>query len=164
MARSEVDLRNGWWTIPAAKAKNGEAHRVPLTMTAIQIIAQALVQGPANSSWVFAGIPIGNVSARAKKAPSHLHAKDAISFDFHRHDLRRTAASGMGRAGVSRDHISRVLNHVDRGSRATLVYDRYDDSAEKVSALTTWEQALTTVLLRAATSSGLQYSPEPGPE
>ena len=38
MERNELDLAGGWWTIPAEKAKNGLAHRVPLTAPAIKIL------------------------------------------------------------------------------------------------------------------------------
>ena len=39
------------------------------------------------------------------------------------HDLRRTAATEMGRLGVSRFIIGKVLNHADRS--VTGIYDRH---------------------------------------
>ncbi len=39
-------------------------------------------------------------------------------------DLRRTAATRMAEASVPRDHIAKVLNHVEGGPAATRVYDR----------------------------------------
>ncbi len=35
----DLDLEDGWWTIPAAVSKNARSHRVPLSGTAIEIIA-----------------------------------------------------------------------------------------------------------------------------
>ena len=52
------------------------------------------------------------------------------------HDLRRTAATGMGRLGVSRFILGRVLNHADRS--VTGIYDRHEYLAEKRRALKTW--------------------------
>ena len=37
---SEID--GGWWNIPTERAKNGKAHRVPLTPLAMEIIGQAI--------------------------------------------------------------------------------------------------------------------------
>jgi integrase len=37
---SEID--GGWWNIPTERAKNGKAHRVPLTPLAMEIIEQAI--------------------------------------------------------------------------------------------------------------------------
>ena len=38
----------------------------------------------------------------------------------------------MAEAGVPRDHIAKVLNHVEGGPAATRVYDRYDYDSENV--------------------------------
>jgi hypothetical protein len=52
----------------------------------------------------------------------------------------------MAAAGVPRDHIAKVLNHVEGGARATRVYDRHSYDAEKRMALEAWDRALTAVL------------------
>ena len=66
---------------------------------------------------------------RAKKAPAAI-AK-VLGLDFRGHDLRRTAATRMAAAGIPRDHIGKVLNHVEGGARATRVYDRHSYDPEK---------------------------------
>jgi uncharacterized protein (DUF433 family) len=38
MRWADVDLDNGWWSIPGAVAKNTKAHRVPLTKPAVEIL------------------------------------------------------------------------------------------------------------------------------
>jgi len=52
----------------------------------------------------------------------------------------------MAEAGASRDTISKVLNHVDRGPRSTRVYDVYAYDAEKQVALEAWERRLLGIL------------------
>jgi hypothetical protein len=47
---------------------------------------------------------------------------------------------------VPRHHISAVLNHVEGGSRATRVYDRYSYDAEKRIALETWARKLHSIV------------------
>ena len=34
----EIDLKAGWWTIRATRAKNGLAHRVPLSPQAVRVL------------------------------------------------------------------------------------------------------------------------------
>ena len=52
----------------------------------------------------------------------------------------------MAEAGVPRQHISAVLNHVEGGPTATRVYDRYSYDAEKRAALETWAKELSRIL------------------
>lgn len=133
-----------WWTIPEAFSKNREAHRVPLTSGVLAILRECAALAPENNRWVFAGLAGGSVAARAKRAAAAF--SKALGFAFHRHDLRRTAASEMAAAGIPRDTIAKVLNHVDRGARMTAVYDRYSYDPEKRVALETWARRLQAIL------------------
>jgi integrase len=59
------------------------------------------------------------------------------------HDLRRTAASGMARAGVAPHVVEKVLNHVSGTiSGVALVYNRYGYNKEKRVALDGWGSML----------------------
>jgi integrase len=64
---------------------------------------------------------------RAKKAPAAIAAVPRI--DFRGHDLRRTAATFMAAAGIPREHIGHVLNHVEGGAKATRVFTSVDAPA-----------------------------------
>jgi integrase len=106
----------------------------------------------------------GNVAARGRKAAAFLSRGDAhlnnrrartrrrgryqpgLTFELRGHDIRRTASTNMTKAGVPRDDVSKVLNHVDRGARATRVYDRYEYDREKRAALETWARRLQEIL------------------
>jgi integrase len=75
---------------------------------------------------------------------SFYHPKGALDelagvADWTLHDLRRTAASGMARLGVSLVVIEKVLNHVS-GSLAGIVgvYQRHEFADEKRAALQQW--------------------------
>ena len=59
------------------------------------------------------------------------------------HDLRTTAATGMGRLGIARFTISRVLGHADAG--VTGIYDRYTYLPEKRHALNIWAHHVETL-------------------
>ena len=59
------------------------------------------------------------------------------------HDLRRTAATGMAKLGVSRFIIERVLNHADRS--VTAKYDLHEYAEEKQDSLTIWAEYLYSI-------------------
>ena len=52
----------------------------------------------------------------------------------------------MAREGISRGTLSQVMNHVDGGPRATVVYDRYNYDTEKRKALETWGRCLDAMI------------------
>jgi integrase len=124
------------WTIPASKAKNGFAHRVPLSTLALDLLAQVRA-GAGDSRWLFP-------SRRGDKPITPLainHGlrsnRTAIGIrDVTPHDLRRTAASGMTSIGLSRLVVSKILNHAEIG--VTAVYDRHSYDVEKREALNAW--------------------------
>ena len=145
MRWADVDLESGWWTIPATVAKNELAHRVPLTKPVIEILQRRRDIGRENAKVVFENRRgTGSIAHRAKKAASILCR--GLSFEFRAHDLRRTASTGMAEAGVHRDHIAKVLNHVEGGPAATRIYDRYAYDKEKRDALERWARRLRAIV------------------
>lgn len=145
----------GWWTIPGEHTKNGQPHRVPLTADVIALIREQAREDRERGEYVFTAMGTGSVMDRAKKAPSKIAA--LLGFEFRGHDLRRTAATKMAEAGVPRDHIAKVLNHVEGGPRATKVYDRYAYDAEKRDALETWARRLGSILAHTAPQKVLVF-------
>jgi integrase len=145
MRWSDLDLESAWWVIPASVAKNGQPHRVPLLPEAIGILKTRQQRSGDGSRFVFENRSgAGSIAHRAKKAASILSR--SLDFAFRAHDLRRTVATRMAETGVSRDHIARVLNHVEGGPAATRVYDRYSYDAEKRAALERWSRRLAAIL------------------
>ena len=145
MRWADLDVDGGWWTIPAEHTKNGQAHRVPLTSDVLDLIrAQKPDEDDERSEYVFAGAGGASVLHRTKKAPAAIAG--VLNIDFRGHDLRRTAATFMASAGIAREHIGHVLNHVEGGARATRVYDRYVYDREKQVALETWGRTLKSIV------------------
>lgn len=58
----------------------------------------------------------------------------------------RATTTSFPEAGVPRDHIAKVLNHVEGGPAATRVYDRYAYDAEKREALERWARRLLAII------------------
>jgi len=144
---TKVDRRRVW-TIPADVAKNGRAHSVPLSAAAVAILARRRRAVDRAVAWVFPNdLNRGAATDRAKKV--HLSTFLAGAEDVRGHDLRRTAASGLARLGVSRETIAHVLNHVDRGPKSTKVYDRFDRLPEKRRALDAWARNVDRIVTGA---------------
>lgn len=77
-AWAEIDLKTGWWVIPADRSKNGLAHRVPLSPPAVKVLKQLAEERDRRaenekedpSPWVF--------PSPYKALPHIAHAQKAI--------------------------------------------------------------------------------------
>jgi integrase len=156
----DLDLDKGWWTLPGSHVKNGRPHQVFLADDAAEILKnlkawyerrlveinegrkKKRLEPKELSELVFPSPRAEKPVAWIQKAAQRIRARADI--DFRPHDLRRTAATGMAAAGVSRDVVKKVLNHTERDVTAT--YLRYDYDAEKRKALTSWGRALKRIL------------------
>ncbi|MFC5387572.1 tyrosine-type recombinase/integrase [Aquamicrobium segne] len=160
MAVAELDLSKAVWTIPAARAKNGREHSVPLSDMAIAIIREQMAavaalaerKGYPPSPHVFPGVrTTGSLTAAAVAQAIGKHRKNKTLpgiADWTCHDLRRTAATHMEEIGISPFVIGHVLNHVSatKASITSRVYARYDYGKEKREALDLWADRLAGII------------------
>jgi integrase len=131
MRWADIDESERIWTLPSEMTKAARAHVVPLSPLALEILAEAkemanqLFAKPENAkvpAYIFTtrgDRPISGYSkAKARldrvvaAARSEAGLTDLEPWTIH--DLRRTVGTGLGKLGVSRFIISRVLNHADR--------------------------------------------------
>ncbi len=106
MKWADVDFTGKVWEIPAADMKAANEHVVPLSPQVIKLLKERRKAVSEGSTYVLEG-------GRSRR--QRLGVTEAIGLeDFTPHDLRRTAATGMARAGVQRFIVARVLGHVDR--------------------------------------------------
>jgi integrase len=132
----EVDLDKALWTIPGERAKNGEPHVVPLS-EAMQDLLRDL-------PWFAGGDYVFTAGDGAKPYANVIKPKKRIERDsgvkgWTLHDLRRTAASGMGDLGIAGETIARVLNHAEgQIAGITARYNRADQTDAKRRALEAW--------------------------
>jgi integrase len=146
MRWSDVDFDTKLWTLPAEATKPGRTHVVALAPLAIDILKT--LPRIARSSCVFTSngnAPISGFSkAKIRLDEAMAKADDGQAVEpFTIHDLRRTAATEMGRLGISQFVVGKVLNHADRS--VTGIYNRYDYINEKRHALDTWAAYLTSL-------------------
>ena len=147
MVWTELDLKEGVWTIPGERSKNGKSHRVPLAPPVLVLLNDlreredgrlAKMKKPPKHPQVF-------VLRQARGMRQQREAAATFKLtDFRGHDLRRTAASLMTGSGTSRLVVSKILNHAEGG--VTSVYDRHSYDSEKRVALDSWARTLTQIL------------------
>lgn len=132
MRRSELG-DDGIWTIDGSRTKNHRTHVVYLSQMARDILASVKTTG--DIVFTTTGkTPVSGWSSIKRRLD------DAMNIPAWRlHDLRRTAAVGMQRLGISLPVIERTLNHVS-GSFSGIVgnYQVYDFGPEKKAALERW--------------------------
>jgi integrase len=163
---SEFDLEKRIWTIPPKRIKTvGKRdadedvfeHLVPLTDMAVEIISElrVLAKGrpfvlPSKHSKQKPDAPVSEKALSRALKNCHVEPTDkkgATLFGlptFTPNDLRRSAASHMGRIGIDRFHQDRVLNHADSSIGGT--YDRWTYWPQKLKALTEWESELRAIV------------------
>jgi len=159
MHTREID--SGWWTIPSDRAKNGKAHRVPLSSLAMEIINESIAQNkksreiPEGQEYVGFIFPCPH---RAKIQPIERHAlskalkrnesEDGLTVlgvpAFTPHDLRRTAATFMAESGEMDEVIDAILSHTKQG--IIRVYNQFKYDAQKKAALEAWALKLASIV------------------
>jgi integrase len=143
---SELDLREGVWTIPPEKSKNGMPHRVPLSPLAHLVLDEVVLIRGAEAGWLFPS-PKDKTAPLGDESIDHAmrtHRSVLGTGDATPRDLRRTAASHMTSIGISRLVVSKILNHAEPG--VTAVYDRHSYDPEKRAALTAWGARLEQIV------------------
>ena len=144
------------WVIPAERSKNGRAHVIPLPQLAVDTIQAASDLTTDEDEFIFpspsAEGPItGHALAVAMRRFADKLGGDAAAVKSWKiepptpHDLRRTFATRLSALGVPKEDRDACMNHArsDVGSKH---YDLYERRAEKLRALTLWNNALTTML------------------
>lgn len=145
------EIKGKTWTIPPERrGKTSDAHVVPLTDTALEIIKAA-----GGSEYVFErykGRPMA-VSALSKALERTGAALGNHDPRWRPHDLRRTMRTGLAAAGVSETVAEATIGHVRKGIAA--VYDRHRYDNEKRAALEAWERRLQRIVAGEPTNDNV---------
>jgi integrase len=149
---SEIDLAARTWTLPASRSKNGQAHVIPLSSAALQIL-EALprfegcdllftTNGKTSiSGWSRAKRQIDREIAALRGAEAEPIAHWQL------HDLRRTAASKMAELGIGPHVIEAALNHKSGTIKGVArIYNRFEYGPEKRHALDALARAISEIV------------------
>ena len=137
MPWAELDRKRRLWRLPSERTKNERPHEIPLS-SQVWAILDALPQIN-GSEFVFTTDGRTPIVGWAK-VKARISAKAGLDATTWRlHDLRRTAASGMQRLGVSVPVVEKALNHqggVFRGIVST--YQTHDYADDVCIAFQKW--------------------------
>jgi integrase len=146
MTWDEVDLVEALWTIPAARSKNKLQHVVPLSPEALAVLR--LLPRFERQPYVFSASGGERPYSNLVKPKAAIDEATSVT-GWTIHDLRRTAASGMGDLEVPGETIARVLNHSERAiAGVTSRYNRADQTRMKRAALELWGETVAGMLAR----------------
>lgn len=173
MRWADVNLDKKLWTLPREFTKGDRSHEVPLSDTAVAMLANL----PRKGTFVLTsrgfrrvpGKPVAEDRLTDRDRPisgyskiktalntkvAAIMAEDATERGeqapteareaWRFHDLRRTVGTGLARLGILTSTISRVLNHKEGG--VTAVYNRYGYLDEKRAALDKWARHVETLV------------------
>jgi site-specific recombinase XerD len=152
-----TEYRDGIWTIPAERVKNGREHRIALGPW-----GQSLIR--TNSVWVFPSaridgprVPGGWYKARNRVLKRMAEYAGRPIERWTPHDLRRTARSNTKRLGVDFETAEAMLNHTKRGLER--IYDGYDLAEEKREWFLTWENEIARIARAVGAAEELGVPP-----
>jgi len=141
----EIDLDASVWTIPSEKAKNGQAHRVPLSPLASEMLGHLKAMAGA-SRWVLPS-PHGD-SPVTTNAINRALTRETVRLGmehFTPHDLRRTAVTHI--AGLKTEYrliLKKILNHKEYD--VTDGYNLHAYDKEKREALDAWAKHIEKLI------------------
>jgi integrase len=138
MALSELD--GALWTIPAERMKNGRPHQLRLPPMALEQLGDG-------DGYVFSTTGGSKPVSGFSKMKARLDAAAPGMAPWRLHDLRRTAATGMARAGADVHVIERALSHVT-GSLGGVagIYNRHRYEQQVADALAAWSNMVGELL------------------
>jgi integrase len=150
MRWSEIDFELRIFNLPKQRSKNGRAHSLPLSDSAVDILKG--IPRFAGSGLLFSltgkGPPTGwsVVKKKLDGAIAEINGGERIP-DFVIHDVRRSVASGMAALGIELHVIERVLNHVS-GSFGGIVsvYQKHKFEDQMRDALDRWARHVERVV------------------
>lgn len=147
MRWDEIDLDLCIWNIP--KTKNGEAHTVPLTTLAREVLESRHAERD-KSPWVFPGSGERGHLVEPKIAWRRVLRNAGIR-DLRMHDLRRTLGSYMAMSNQSLQIIGKALGH--RSATSTLVYARLANDPVRNAMQVAQQQMLAAAGLSTSQSN-----------
>ena len=138
MTWDEVDLDAAVWTVPAARMKAKNAHRVPLSDRAVEIL-KAQKDAAAHSTLVFPS-PSGRVPSDMI-LPKFLRDKEVASSEPGRtataHGMRSSFRDWASERGYQRDLCERALAHTI-SNQAEAAYHRTDLLDQRRDMMEAW--------------------------
>ena len=142
---TEFDLDGAMWRIPAERMKMREAHAVPLSRQAMEVLAE-LRPLTANSRWVF---PNERRPQKPMSENTMLYALYRLGYHSRAtgHGFRSSASTLLNELGFDPDVIERQLAHRER-NKVRAAYHRAEYLAERRELMQRWADYADALALR----------------
>jgi integrase len=149
MQWKDVQLDRALWVLPKPKTKTSRSHEVPLSAAALTLLGELprFTKGDFIFTTTSGEKPVNGFS-KIKERIDRRTSKPIE--DWVMHDLRRTAATLMAKAGVQPHVLTKILNHTAPASKLASpilkIYNRYEYLEEKRHALEAWAQYVANLI------------------
>ena len=161
MRWAEIDITAKTWTIAKERSKNGVAHMIPLSDTAIEILNDLKrVKSKDDFVFTFGRVSVSGFAHKKLEIDAAIAAVNGAPIpSWTYHDLRRTTASGMAGMGIAPHVVEAVLNHKNGTIKGVAaIYNRYSYATEKRGALDGWARRLEAIVAGEASSNVVEFS------
>jgi integrase len=118
----DIDWQSGTWTIPREQAKSDREHTVPLSRQAIALLRRRVPPDAQPDELIFT-TETRSLLGNWDRAGKWFQTASGTA-GWHRHDLRRTAATLLGNLGTDPHVIEAALGHVTLHSGLASIYNR----------------------------------------
>jgi integrase len=157
MTWSEIDDDQREWKFRGERAKNDEAHIVPLSDAAVEIIS-GLPKIECSQGYLFTTTGKTPVSGFTK-ARDHLDERmGSLDPRWTLHDLRRSCCTGLAKLRIPQEVADKVLNHKSgKVSGVGAIYNRHEYLDERREALQAWANKVLEIVGERAADNVLQF-------
>jgi integrase len=147
MVWAEIDTEHALWTLPKARAKNGEENHIPLVPAALALLPPRTgdkLFGRGNAGFNNYGQAKAALDARIKLSREGEGLTQLAPWTVH--DLRRSFSTHLNKLGVKPHIVEVILNHVSHQSKVARVYNHAGYEDEVRQALLLWASHLAAAV------------------
>lgn len=130
---AEFDFERAWWDVPAERMKMKVAHRVYLSMQALELLRLLKALG-GQSGYVFPSVLRGSVPLADATLNHFFKRLDFGVEGFSPHGTRATAATLLREHGFTKDVVELLLAHAEK-SQTAAAYHHHELPTERRRAL-----------------------------
>lgn len=147
MRRSEINLSERIWKIPAETLKQGRKHVVPLSETAADLIAQEITQRPLGwGEYIFGVGSNGQRPYNGRSNGMEEVLRRTGTAGWAGHDCRRTAVTIMQRLGIPRE-VRMAVTGQGQARDGASAYEHYGYAKEAKDAVARLSDEIARVTL-----------------
>ena len=144
-SRSEFDLDDAVWQIPAERMKLGRPHTVPLSKQVLAIMDE-LISAQGENDLLFPGLRSLNRPISDNSLNAALRRMDYAKDEMTAHGFRTMASTCLHELGFTSSDIELQLAHLDR-NKVRAIYNKAERLPERRRMMQSWSDYLDALRL-----------------